>query len=221
MSDILLADDEEHIVELVSLILEDVVECTVHPAYDGEQAVCILDSVRPDLAILDYMMPKRSGLEVLHYIREHHEETVAIVITGKGGNLGAEFIKAGALEFLPKPFTADDLLQAVERALAEQRERRARRRVPVIPVDHWQQRVEGIREHIALADTVYEIETRIDSGAEPAVCCTVRTTGGEVLRRSRGYSEFGSHAALRAILSAGVRRLHGEVLEHLATGRAN
>jgi signal transduction histidine kinase len=77
-----------------------------------------------DLILLDAMMPGMSGLELLERIRAHDPDTICVMITGYATvDLAAQAMKEGAHDFLPKPFTSDELLAVVESGLQE-RERR-------------------------------------------------------------------------------------------------
>ena len=63
-----------------------------------------------DLVLLDVMMPGMSGLELLERIRDHDPTIVCVMITGFATvDLAAQAMKQGARDFLPKPFTSDEL----------------------------------------------------------------------------------------------------------------
>jgi signal transduction histidine kinase len=77
-----------------------------------------------DLILLDAMMPGMSGLELLDRIHEHDPDIICVMITGYATvELAAQAMKQGAHDFLPKPFTADELLAVVQRGLEERRRR--------------------------------------------------------------------------------------------------
>jgi signal transduction histidine kinase len=81
-----------------------------------------------DLVLLDAMMPGMSGLELLRSIQEHDPDVVFIMITGYATvDLAAQTMKQGAQDFLPKPFTSDDLLTVVQRGMGERARRLALR----------------------------------------------------------------------------------------------
>jgi signal transduction histidine kinase len=72
-----------------------------------------------DLVLLDAMMPGISGLELLERIQEYDPDIICVMITGYATvELAAQAMKQGAQDFLPKPFTADELLTVVQRGLA-------------------------------------------------------------------------------------------------------
>ncbi len=84
-------------------------------------AIKILENSPIDLVITDYKMPKISGLDLIRHIRENYHNTEVIMITGYASVKGAvEAVKMGAEEYLPKPFTDEELFAAVERALNKQ-----------------------------------------------------------------------------------------------------
>ena len=81
-------------------------------------AVGILNDQKIDIVITDLKMPKHSGLDLVKHIYENIDDIGIIMVTGYPSIEGAvEAIKMGAEEFLAKPFTAKDLLSAVERVL--------------------------------------------------------------------------------------------------------
>jgi two-component system sensor histidine kinase/response regulator len=82
-----------------------------------------------DLILLDAMMPGMSGLELLERIQEHDPSIICIMITGYATvDLAAQAMKHGAHDFLPKPFTADELLTVVDRGLAERQRQLAQQK---------------------------------------------------------------------------------------------
>src|SRR5690606_7250977 len=81
-----------------------------------------------DLVLLAAMMPGLGGLEVLRSVQEYDPDIVCIMITGYATvDLAAQTMKQGAQEFLPKPFTSDDLLTVVQRGMHERMRRLAQR----------------------------------------------------------------------------------------------
>ncbi len=106
-----------------------------------------------DLVLLDAMMPGMSGLEVLRSIQEYDPDVVCIMITGYATvDLAAQTMKQGAQEFLPKPFTSDDLLTVVHRGM-EERVRRLALRADKRHEEEIQQ-LERTRREQAKLDTV-------------------------------------------------------------------
>jgi two-component system response regulator AtoC len=125
MDNILVVDDERNIRTLCSRVLAgDQIE--VHGVGTGKEGLQTADEVSPDLVLLDLRLPDMDGLEVLRALKARHAETAVIIITGFGQIQSAvEAMKAGATDYLEKPFEhLDKLKLAVARALEEVRARR-------------------------------------------------------------------------------------------------
>ena len=98
------------------------------------EALEILDSTAIDLVITDYKMPLVNGLDLIRHVRENFKDTEVIMITGYATIEGAvEAVKTGAEEYLAKPFTDDELLAAVHRALDKLNQRRVSRESSRMP----------------------------------------------------------------------------------------
>jgi two-component system response regulator HydG len=95
----------------------------------------ILDATPTDLVITDFKMPRASGIELVRHVRENLPDTEVMMITGYASVQGAvDAVKSGAEEYLAKPFTDDELSDAVRRALGKLATRRAARaRGPATP----------------------------------------------------------------------------------------
>jgi signal transduction histidine kinase len=108
--------------------LDEVVRLEVEMAESGEQALESLSRSAPDLLLLDMKLPGLSGLDVLAEIGRRGIETLTLMITAYATlETAIEATKRGAYDFLPKPFTPDELRVAVRRAvhhLAMQRQAR-------------------------------------------------------------------------------------------------
>lgn len=90
--------------------------------HDGEQALSLLDSKIFDLAILDIMLPGRTGLELLRHIGPHHPSIGVIMLTARGDAVDRILgLELGADDYLPKPFDPREL-SARLRAILRRRE---------------------------------------------------------------------------------------------------
>jgi len=121
---ILVVDDAPNTLEILQRNLQSE-GYTVFTAQDVVTAVHILDETPFDLVITDFKMPKLSGLDLLRHVRENFKDTEVMMITGYptvGGAVGA--VKAGAAEYLAKPFTDEELLNSVQNTLEKLRMRR-------------------------------------------------------------------------------------------------
>jgi DNA-binding NtrC family response regulator len=92
------------------------------------EAVRVLESTPVDLVITDLKMPGASGLDLIRHVRENFKDVEVMVITGYPSIEGAvTAVKTGAEDYLSKPFTQEELLTAVRKALDKLRARRASR----------------------------------------------------------------------------------------------
>ena len=93
----------------------------VETANDGSEALKKVDSTRPDLIILDYTMPGLSGLDVLKELRKKEDDTPVVMITAYGTvDRAVEAMKAGAYDFITRPFDPDHIELVVRKALERQ-----------------------------------------------------------------------------------------------------
>lgn len=115
---ILVVDDDVEIIESVSYALESN-GYKVVVARDGNQALALAECEKPQLMILDMMMPKRSGFLVLEKMRRENELPVPVImITGNEGSRHQAYAELlGVSEYIRKPFAIEKLLEAVDRLL--------------------------------------------------------------------------------------------------------
>lgn len=114
---ILIIDDEVTICESCSQVLKQE-GYLVETSLDGVTGLEKFDDLKPDVVFLDLKMPGLSGMEVLEKIGEKDKNVVTIVITGFATIESAvESIKNGAFDFLPKPFTPNELRIIAKRGL--------------------------------------------------------------------------------------------------------
>jgi DNA-binding response OmpR family regulator len=115
---ILVADDEPHIGRIIKMKLEQG-PFRVSIAYDGQEALDFINNdEHVDLALLDLMMPKLSGLDVLRQIRgQERFKTLPCIILTAGGDAKHErdALALGATQFLTKPFSPKKLYALVAR----------------------------------------------------------------------------------------------------------
>ena len=115
---VLVADDEAHIGRIIKLKMEQG-PFRVTLAFDGQEAVDVLEqSDRIDAAVLDVMMPRLSGLDVLERIRSNEEtkDVPCIILTAAGEEeYEREARRSGATAFLTKPFSPKKLYALIAR----------------------------------------------------------------------------------------------------------
>ena len=121
---IMLADDDAEIRRIVRRSLSSL-ECTIIEAKDGEQALELILNERPDLVVLDVMMPTLSGWELCKYIRTKPElaDTRVVMLTAIGKTVNEMTSPLyGADAYLDKPFDIQEIVQVVSGLLATPRE---------------------------------------------------------------------------------------------------
>src|SRR3989454_2821129 len=130
---ILVVDDEPHIVELVKYnLLQEGYD--VLTAYDGSEAVVCSRQERPDLIILDLMLPYVDGLEVCRQIRRESAVPI-IMLTAKSDEVARVVgLEIGADDYVAKPFSPKELVARVRAVLRRSRPDHATRVVSVGPV---------------------------------------------------------------------------------------
>jgi len=115
---ILVIDDELAICQNCLRILSKV-ECEAEYALNGYDAMKMMEAKPFDLIITDLKMSSLGGMEVLSRVKEAFPDTMVIVITGYASVSSAvEVMKMGAFDYLPKPFTPDELRGVVRQAIA-------------------------------------------------------------------------------------------------------
>jgi CheY-like chemotaxis protein len=116
---ILVADDESHILHVVSLKLRNA-GYRVLTAHDGQEALEAAQQERPDLIITDYHMPQLSGLELCRRLKQDTSlpQIPVIMLTARGYHLEPQDTEqSGILRMLSKPFSPRQLLATVNEVL--------------------------------------------------------------------------------------------------------
>ena len=114
---ILIVDDEPLNLDLLDQELVELGHVTER-ALDGSEALLKLDTANPDLVLLDYQMPGMNGIEVLREIRRRNQNLPVVIITAYGTiERAVEAVKAGANDFITKPFDPEHLALVVKKAL--------------------------------------------------------------------------------------------------------
>jgi len=116
---ILIIDDEKELVQSIMVRLKasgyDVIT-----AADGKLGVDTVRAEKPDLVLLDVIMPNLDGIETLQQIKQISRETIVIMITAFGSMKTAlECMQLGGYDYIAKPFENKTLLSKIEKALSE------------------------------------------------------------------------------------------------------
>lgn len=135
----MIIDDEKAICESCSQVLTQE-HYRVAVSHDGMSGMDKIDDFKPDVVFVDLMMPGLSGIEVLPRLREKDPYLVPIVITGYATiERAVEAMKLGAYDFLPKPFTPEQLRIITRRALD--------RRCAALETERLRQEKESMRQN--------------------------------------------------------------------------
>ncbi|MFN3191672.1 MAG: response regulator transcription factor [Aureliella sp.] len=112
---VLIVDDDPEVVESVRYALESN-GFAVSVARDGNQGLALAETKKPDLLILDMMMPKRSGFLVLEQLRrDGNDDVKVIMITGNEGNRHQQYAELlGVNDYFRKPFPMEQLIQSAK-----------------------------------------------------------------------------------------------------------
>ncbi len=115
---VVVAEDESLIrLDIVEILRDNGFE-VVGEAGDGETAVALATELRPDLVIMDVKMPQLDGISAAERINKAHIAPVVLLTAFSQKELVERATEAGALAYVVKPFTQNDLLPAIEIALA-------------------------------------------------------------------------------------------------------
>ena len=113
---ILIVDDEDHIRMLIEQTLEDLEDEGVEllMANNGADALQLIQDEKPQLVLLDVMMPKMNGMDVCHKVKKELQiEGVSIILlTAKGQEMDRkQGMEVGAFNYITKPFDPDEILE--------------------------------------------------------------------------------------------------------------
>ncbi len=118
---ILIVDDDPDFTKMVSLAVSSALReqgYAIITANNGRTAIEKVKSESPEVILLDLNLPDIDGKEILKKIKQIDEDIPTIVITGHGGErVAIELMKAGAMDFISKPFEIEVLLQAINDAV--------------------------------------------------------------------------------------------------------
>ena len=118
-NEILVIDDNSDIRSLISSILRDK-GFLVREAKSFEEAMTAINKKLPDVAVIDVKLDKgdNDGIEILTHIKKLNSEVAVIMISGHANvQMAVDSLKLGAFEFMQKPFSAERLLNFVNRAV--------------------------------------------------------------------------------------------------------
>jgi len=212
---VLVVDDKQNMLKLCREILGD--EFEVETAGNGTAALEQLSRRSVDVVLTDFRMPSLDGTRLLGEIRERGLDPEVILMTGYGTIEGAvEAMRAGAFDYLAKPFDPQVLLAAVRRAVEHRSARRQAEQV--------RDRVESRFGMGAMVGTspamrqVFQAISAARSGAAPIVLCGETGTGRELVARLIHFGGTRNRARFVPIAATGFRP---DRLRELLTGEAH
>ncbi|MDM8007032.1 MAG: sigma-54 dependent transcriptional regulator [Phycisphaerae bacterium] len=197
---ILVVDDVPNTVEVLQRNLT-AAGYHVFTAFGVSEAIGILETTPIDLVITDWKMPRISGIDLVRHVRSNHRDTEVIMVTGYPSIEGAvEAVKTGAEEYLPKPFTDEELLAAVRRAMEKLRVRRfgyaANLRTPARPYGL-------IGESVPMLE-VFKAISKAASSSATILIAGESGTGKELVARAIHYSSQRSAATFVPVNCGGI-----------------
>jgi DNA-binding NtrC family response regulator len=183
---ILVVDDEENMVHFLTKLLR-AEGFEVEGAGTGEAAIERLRTVPFELVLTDLKLPDADGIEILKAVRELHPETVVVLITAYGTIESAiEAMRAGAYDYVTKPFRASEILQVANKALERVRLRRE--------ISQLRKAVEqrfGLANLVGKSAKMQEVYTQIEkvAGARGAVLIQGESgTGKELVAKALHFN---------------------------------
>lgn len=115
---VLIVDDIAFVRKTLSDILTQAHYQVIGEASDGAEAVSLYLKLRPDIVTMDVVMPQMSGIDATRKILKTDKEAKVVIISAMGQeNLVMEAINVGAKDYILKPFSKDEVLKTIERAL--------------------------------------------------------------------------------------------------------
>jgi FixJ family two-component response regulator len=116
---VLLVDDEPGMIEMASDVIRRGFDCKLHCARDVSEARAVLSSQSVNLLVTDLHLPDGDGMDLLAVLNASQPLAATVVITGDTSmSRAVGAMRAGAMDFLPKPFSAQDLIDRMRSALA-------------------------------------------------------------------------------------------------------
>lgn len=187
---ILVVDDTPDTVELLQRNLESQ-GYQVLTAPDANEAIRILEATAIDLVITDLKMPGASGIDLIRHIRENFRDIEVMMITGYPTIESAvKAVKAGAEEYLTKPFTDIELLSAVKQVLEKLHVHRAIK-------DQWPRSLTSRYGFIGESEVMQKVFSAIDKATSTSATVLIlgeSGTGKELVARAIHYNSPRSSA---------------------------
>ena len=209
---ILIVDDEPFNLDVLEQELTDR-GYVIERAQSGVQALEKSESFRPDLVLLDYMMPGMNGIEVLTELRNRESDIPIIMVTAHGSiEVAVQAMKLGAHDFVLKPFEPDHIALTMQRALEHGR---LKREVEVF-TEEMDQRYRLVVGGSAVMDHAVELARKAAASRATVLLLGESGTGKEILARAIHAWSDRRQQPLIAINCVGLSRelLESELFGH-------
>jgi two-component system, OmpR family, phosphate regulon response regulator PhoB len=218
---VLIVEDEEALVELVSYNLEKE-GYEIGVAYDGEEALLQIEERQPDLVLLDWMLPKLAGIEVCRRLRSRPvtRNLPVIMLTAKSEEIDRiRGLDTGTDDYMTKPFSMSELSARIRAVMRRIRPALADDKVEIgdISVDRAAHRVirNGVEIHLGPTEfrlldhfiqhpgRVFSREQLLDAVWGSDVYVETRTVDVHIGRLRKALSKAGGEDPIRTVRSAG------------------
>ncbi|MCX7880313.1 MAG: response regulator [Ignavibacteria bacterium] len=114
---ILIVDDEQIVIDSIKRLLKKVEMLELESSLSAPRGLELANEFRPDIILVDLMMPEIDGIEFLKEIKKNNPFALVIIITGYATiNTALQAMQFGAFDYISKPFTRDELLKVIDRA---------------------------------------------------------------------------------------------------------
>lgn len=118
---VLVVEDETAAVRVMTLALERE-KFEVRAVGEASLALAMVDELKPDVIVADYLLPGMDGMELLRYLQRRSPDLPIVIVTGHGDErLATEAMKLGAFDYLPKPLDYEEMTRVLRRAIEMRR----------------------------------------------------------------------------------------------------
>ncbi|ADC64433.1 response regulator receiver protein [Ferroglobus placidus DSM 10642] len=116
MRKVLVVDDDLILLDLLKMMLSEYYE--VITATNGEEAIELYKKHKPDIVLMDILMPKMDGITATKIIKSIDPNAVVLAITAYAPHKGKEMLKAGAVDIIEKPIKKMELVEKIEKFIS-------------------------------------------------------------------------------------------------------
>lgn len=215
MARILIVDDEVAIRKALERYLQGL-KYEVFVAADGESALQILDGNPIDLALVDLVMPRMDGIELIGRMKRVQPQIVPIVLTGFGTITSAvEAMRAGAYHYLTKPFELDDIASLIATALEHRQLKEENRLLKSQLRDKYRfENIIGTSDEMA---AVFDMVEKVAETDSTVLITGESGTGKELIARAIHYNSPRREKALITVNCAAIPEelLESELFGHV------